>query len=190
MRQKFILPSTRSLQNWLKNIPLAPGISSEVIMKLKESVPNMKETDKLCAIIFDEMKLKSHLYYNQKSDRILGFEDFASRQTERIADQAFVVMLKGIIKNWKQPIGYLLSHKCTPSDVIENLIKDAIKQLSEIGLEVKVLVCDQGACIFIQKTWVQTNKTFFILNEKNIYIVCMMCLISLKVSEIISRNIF
>ena len=56
-----------------------------------------------------------------------------------------VFMLKGIIKNWKQPIFFNFSLGATKSADIARIIKIIIKKAKDIGLHVIATVCDQGS---------------------------------------------
>lgn len=171
MRKTIALPTVRSLRYWLQSISLSPGLFPQVMSKLKEQVTKMSENEKLCSLLFDEMKIKSTLMYNREKDLISGFEDYGELRTEKIANQAFVLMLKGITKNWKQPIGYLLAHSFTPADIIVKYIKKTVQITEDIGLNLKMVICDQAssniACF--RKLGVTAEKPYFIINEKKIY---------------------
>lgn len=53
-------------------------------------------------------------------------------------------MLKGVFKQWKQPICYTFSSGPTKSLSLKTLITDIIKECHSIGLQVIATICDQG----------------------------------------------
>ena len=66
----------------------------------------MNEQEKLCKLCMDELSLKPNLFYDVKNDRIVGLEDFGSgTRTNKVADQALVLLLRSISGKWKKPLG-------------------------------------------------------------------------------------
>lgn len=56
-------------------------------------------------------------------------------------------MVKGIAKKWKQMVSYCFS--CGTNikpDVLKGMITDCISTLKDIGLILKVVICDQDTC--------------------------------------------
>lgn len=75
---------------------------------MKHQVSKLKEIDRTCVLLFDEMALEPGLTYDKTNDIIFGFEnydDFDST-TVHFSDHVLVFMLHGIKKKWKQPIAY------------------------------------------------------------------------------------
>jgi hypothetical protein len=142
----FVLPSKRSLQIWLAKLEIKPGFSDSVFSVLKNKVRSMAEQDKVCVLLLDEMSLKTALSYDAASDAIVGFEDYGHLGTgKNLANSALVFMVKGLRAKWKQPIGYFLAHNTTAADKLKPLVISAIEKLANIGLIVRVVICDQGA---------------------------------------------
>jgi len=77
------------------------------------------------------MALKSHLYYDIGKDKGLGFRH------RRLAiikpcSSAIILLIRGIYKNWKQPISYLLSRtSCTP-EILQSILFQCIRKLKEM----------------------------------------------------------
>jgi len=69
-------------------------------------------------------------------------------------------MVKGVCAKWKQPTGYFLSNKATSADKLVSLVTIAVGKLSDVGLDVRVIVYDQGS------TNQQMLKQFSILYHK------------------------
>lgn len=142
----FVLPSKRTLQIWLAKLDIKPGFTESVFSLLEKKVNSMAERDRVCILLLDEMSLKSALSYDTSRDVIVGFEDYGHLGTgKELANSALVFMVKGICSKWKQPIGYFLAHNTTSADKLKLLVLNAIEKLANIGLSVRVVICDQGA---------------------------------------------
>ena len=47
------------------------------------------------------------MHYDEKNDSIIGFEDFCDKETfGALAKSASVLIARGILQKWKQPIAY------------------------------------------------------------------------------------
>ena len=109
-------------------------------------VASMPQHARQCAITFDEMSLKSALQYNAQRDTIEGFENFGDcGKSKYMATHALVFMVRGLSAKWKQPVGYFLSSGPVTGAMLQTLTRSCIDKLTKIGLNVKVLICDQGS---------------------------------------------
>ena len=60
----------------------------------------------------DEISLKAKLYYDCSKDYIIAFEDFGDGQTSgQAANSALVLMVRGLISKWKQPVIHYLANE-------------------------------------------------------------------------------
>lgn len=59
-RLKFILPSIRTIQSWLRVNNLPTGLNTDLLKKLRAKVATMNTQEKLCAILIDEINLKKN----------------------------------------------------------------------------------------------------------------------------------
>lgn len=123
---------------------LKPGINNNIFEQLKVTVKKMKNDDKLCTLIFDEMALSPHFDYNTKKDRISGVVNYCGEATNKIADHVLVFMIRGITRNYKQPLTYSFCAGTTPKEVLAVQIKEIITKLHATGLRVLATICDQG----------------------------------------------
>ena len=145
LQRIFILPCKRTISRWLEEVEFKPGFSHDIFESLRKRVSKMPEHERLCCLIFDEVSLKEGLKYNDKEDIVEGLEDFGTLgRTHKLANQGLVFMVRGLTKNWKQPLCYFLSRSSTPADKLTSLVKTCIDKLFQIGLKVKVCICDQG----------------------------------------------
>ena len=142
----FILPSIITLQCDLQKMSIKPGFSEFVLEALKVKVNTMDCRDKNVFLVFDEMGIKEGLLYNAGRDIIEGFEDFGNiSQTGYIANHAIAFMVRGLSSKWKQPIGYLLSSGPIRAITLQSLTRSCISKVTETGLNVVALICDQGS---------------------------------------------
>lgn len=124
----FPLPGVSSLNRWLSDINVEPGILNSVIRLMSIRAHSFTEGEKACIMSFDEMKIESKYCYDKGSDRI--YKPHKSVQ---------VVMLRGIMGNWKQPVYYGYDAKMTKS-----LLYSIIEKVEAVGYKVHATVCDMG----------------------------------------------
>jgi len=141
----IILPSESSVRRWLKSILYVPGFVKEYLKQIKLKVSSMKESDKKCSILFDEVAIMKHIEYNKSLDLIEGFEDMGVLgRFPKYAKHALIIMVRGLYSNWKFPLCYFLTNNGVKGKGLCVLIKSSIKEIVDIGLLTTALVCDQG----------------------------------------------
>lgn len=106
LQKSFSLPSVRSLQKFTENAHFTAGFNKHLFDLLTLKIDHMEAEDRICALTIDEISLKSNLFYNFGCDCVIGFEDDGTNRTNNIANNAFVIMARGLKNNWKQPLGY------------------------------------------------------------------------------------
>lgn len=136
----FILPSPLTLSRLISMASIKPGINKKIFRQLKHRAEKMSEDEKLCILMFDEMAITPHFQYNRRTDTITGF----ATNDNKIADHALVFMLRGVIKNYKQPIAYSFCSGTTKTIELKNLIKTIIEEVHHCGFKVLATICDQG----------------------------------------------
>lgn len=100
----------------------------------------------MCALILDEISLKTSLSYDRSTDSVVGYENFGNLGcTQNVANHALVLMAHGLQKKWKQPLAYFLVSNSTSADRLKEIVDHCIKKLSEAGLTTVCVICDQGA---------------------------------------------
>ena len=67
----FPLPSIGTIRNALKHISVEPGLSNSIFEGLEERVKGMKEDERVCTLMFDEMSIKKEFFYDKKGT-VLG----------------------------------------------------------------------------------------------------------------------
>lgn len=141
----FVLPCRKTLTNMLTSVAINTGIDPKLIKVLKENVKSLKPQHRFCSILFDEVSLSASLHYNSNEGIIYGFEENSSGRTQQFADHSLVFMVKGIVKNFKQPICYTFCKSTTNRNDLAHQIREVIKAVHSTGLKVISTICDQGA---------------------------------------------
>lgn len=103
----------------------------------------MDPMDRVCIVTFDEVSLSRHLQYDKENDKIIGFEDFGDRRSEKFADHSLVYMLRGIHTGWKIPIFYAFCDALTRRADLTRCFKRVVQAISAAGFKVVAAVCDQ-----------------------------------------------
>ena len=169
----FCLPSKRSLTKWLENMKCTPGFHEETFVGLAERFKFLKDHEKTCCLLIDEINFKSHLQYDRHNDNVVGYEDLSvfGGRSPKLAKSALVFMLRGMSSNWTQPIGYVFSSGSCNAEVVQSMIFHCLDKCCEIGAEVKVVISDQGSNFqqLVKKLDVTINKPYFTHGLKNYF---------------------
>lgn len=144
LRRIFILPSPQTLVKLLSMADIRLGINENTIDQIKKATENMKVEHRLCIVLFDEMSLKPNVAYNERKDRVSGFVTNGRETRSDYADHAQVFMIRGLVKNYKQPVAYTFSQAATKGPELASQLKSVITELQAAGLIVVATVCDQG----------------------------------------------
>ena len=122
------------------------GFIEKSIFVLKQRVQLMSESAKICNLTMDEMSLKSHLFYEMSSDSSISLESFGQGKTSNlVANSALVLMSRGILNNWKQPVTFFTVKEACNNEKLKGIIDKALLQLELIGIKVVALVSEQGS---------------------------------------------
>ncbi|KAI5635915.1 transposase protein domain-containing protein [Phthorimaea operculella] len=140
----FILPSPQTLLRVLSMANIRPGINKNTMAQIKKATEKMTVEDRLCIVLFDEMSLKPNVTYNDRKDRVTGFVTNGEDTKPEFADHAQVFMVRGLMKNYKQPVAYTFSQAATKGAELAMQLKTVITDLQAAGLIVVATVCDQG----------------------------------------------
>lgn len=112
--RKFLsLPAPQTLRKLLTRANIKPGINKKIFTQLKSKTDSMQPKEKLCILLFDEMCLKTNVSYNEKKDDISGFVTNGKETKAVFANHAQVFMIRGLHKNYKQPVSYTFSAGAT-----------------------------------------------------------------------------
>lgn len=143
-RNIFILPAPQTLAKLVQKTNLKPGLNKNIFAQLKKKTESMNQQARLCIILFDEVSLKAQVHYNERKDKVTGFVDNGQLRKPEYADHAQVFMVRGLIKNYKQPLAYTFSSSATKGPELANQLKEIVTEVQKAGLIVVASVCDQG----------------------------------------------
>lgn len=144
LTQVFNLPSAHALSSILEKINVHSGPINFINRRLEEEVRSMRQKDKLCFLMWDEMLLQPHLDYDATKKHIVGFEDFGEKRVARFADHALVFMVRGIQNGWKFPLAYYFCDGATKADQLAEWIKVIAKIIIDSGLHLVAFICNDG----------------------------------------------
>lgn len=163
------LPSKTALKYYL--LPKTTKLNDNLLTALKCKIMNMTGQEKICSFSIASLLLKPNLYYNIKFDRIIGFHDVDGLQISEPAKYAIVLMVQGILVDWKQPIAYSFIYEYDNFPEISIWIDEVIETLIDLGLDVRTFVSDpRSEFLFTSETrMVSPEKTYFKINGRDIY---------------------
>ena len=168
----FHLPSKKTITNAVSKFASGVGFSEKSLLVIKQRVEALQPSARVCTLIMDEISLKANLYYDCSKDCIIGFEDFGDGQTSgQVANSALVLMVRGLISKWKQPVAYYLANESVRSGHLRTIISKALFHLEEMGLNVVSVVSDQGSNFirFFDEMGVTEDKPYFEMRGKNYF---------------------
>jgi len=138
----LVLPSWKTLSNFVRNAVgrLDSGFTDVMMNVLRLRVSDLPLCDRQCAVVFDEIALKTHLTFDKHQDRVVGYTD-----NNKIATHALVFMIRGLHSKWKQALAFFFTHNTMAASTLAELVCDCVDKLQNINLFVRCIVCDQGA---------------------------------------------
>uniref|UniRef100_A0A1E1W8R2 THAP-type domain-containing protein n=1 Tax=Pectinophora gossypiella TaxID=13191 RepID=A0A1E1W8R2_PECGO len=161
------LPCPKALNK--HSISITTKVNDKVLSTLKTKVDNMTRKEKQCSLMIGAMKLKTNLIYNVKEDKIIGFQEVDGVQSPEPAKDALVVLVCGILVNWKQPVGYALLARNRNIEDISKWIDKLLQKLIDIGLEIRTLVTDIADLFPEANNKTVTVDPYFFVNGKKVY---------------------
>lgn len=146
-KQGYPFPAVSILKRWVKHFSCRQGILHDVIYVMKEKGQHLNFQDKLTVLNFDEMNVSKKVCYDHKDDEIIGPHKNVQ-----------VVLARGLIDHWKQPVYYGFDQNINPT-----ILFSIISTLEAAGYCVVAIVSDMGGTN--QKLWkdlgIALSKTFF-----------------------------
>lgn len=132
MQRIFILPVKRTLAQHCVELQFQTGVNTKLMDCIKEKVPHLSETEKYCALTWDEVSLKAHIDYSTSRDEIDGFMDLSYVRRPEFATHALTFMVRGIESPFKEPVGYCFTSGLKHYELVE-LVKIVIEALLDTG---------------------------------------------------------
>lgn len=125
---KYPLPAVSTLKAHVAKLPVEAGLLKAALVLMKARARCMSPQEKLTCISFDEIHLSKEYVFDEKADQVLG----DSSKTQ-------VIMARGLMSPWKNPVYYQHSQPVT-----EELLDTVITELHEAGFVVVSVVSDMG----------------------------------------------
>jgi len=142
-------PSRSTLQKFLVQLHFEPGFNFSTTALLMESAKELNEMDSTICLLWDETRVKPHLYYDKAKDKIVGYQDLGGgRRTREFATEVLVFMISSLshnIKKFKQPISYYLCSDSMHGQQLAPLIKSNLLVSRAIGFNDVATACDQNS---------------------------------------------
>lgn len=125
----IVLPSISSIEQWISNSKLLPGLNQFFLIELKLRTSTLTEMEKKVIISVDEMAIKEHLEYSKYLDLIERYEDLGHLgRTAKTSKTALVFMARSIYSSWKLPICYFLFNSGVSSRILVEFFKEVLKK--------------------------------------------------------------
>ena len=171
LQRVFDLPSVKTLKLAMNKIGVQPGFNEKILEALEKKVSGLPDSSKIVVLAVDEVSIKEGITYDSGQDLIEGFA-VNVKKTKELANHAIVFMIRGIVEQWKQAVGYFLSSGPLPGCDMKTLLLQCIGKLENIGLKVVVVVADQGANnrnMFKTQLGVSEAKPYFMHGDNKIF---------------------
>jgi len=115
----------------------AYGVNKQALAALSENFRDETENKRLGIVIFDEVKLREEVAFNNTSLKVDGFVDFGDmtpeHQKNNLANHALVFMFVPILHRWIQPIAIYASRNATPGELLVKILLQVIINLEQAG---------------------------------------------------------
>lgn len=125
---KYPLPDISTLRKWARQFDCDTGILHNVMALMQAKANELTEFEKVTVLSFDEVKISSEICVDRARGQILGPHKYAQ-----------VVMARGLLGKWKQPIYYEFDQSMS-----EIILKEIIRNVQDCGFLVVAIVSDMG----------------------------------------------
>ena len=88
---------------------------------------------------------------------------------DRWHTEYLVFMVRGLTEKWNQPICYFLTSSTVTPTLLKYLLFEGIDKLLQCGLNVKLVICDQGSnnrSVLQTQLGVTVDMPYFMYNDK------------------------
>jgi len=168
------LPGLSAIHKWLSSLTFSPGWNDNLVEVIKDRVDSMSCTEKECVLMWDEMSIKTMLEYDKFSDSLVGVKDLGNMDRALdLATHALIFMIRGLSADYVFPVAFFFSANAMKTNDLLRVVKLSILKLSDLGLNIKVTVCDQGTpnqAIF-KELGVSKDRPYIESDGKKVYMV-------------------
>lgn len=169
VEKDFRLPSSNRLKKM--DVGVSTDFMEDVLAALKVKLINMTDAEKYCTVAVDFMRLKGNLFYNSRQDKLVGLHDIDGAQKVAPARYALVILVKGILVDWSQPIGFSFLSETQATVDISAWIDKVLQKLLKIGLKIKAYVPNYRSELLDETKirGITLNQPYFFINGEKIY---------------------
>lgn len=162
------LPHPGTVRSWYANsdIDVKPGINAKSLEILKKKEDEMRRNNGrlLCTLIFDEMSIRQHVQWCDKTKRILGHVDLGDgRGTQSVAKQALVFMVNAVNTSFQLPVATFFIETLNAIER-KDLLNAVVNRLSECGVILMNVTCDG---LVANKSMFSSNGASFGISSKS-----------------------
>lgn len=141
-RNKYPIPSERTLQRRMEDLDFSTGILDDVLELLQLKLNTMNSDDLDCGLVFDEMSIEEAKSFCIADSMFYG--DVTIPGQNGIASHGLVFMLVGIRSRWKQTVGYHFTGNSIPEHELKGIAFEIIRKVESFGCRVHFLTSDCG----------------------------------------------
>ena len=152
------LPDRTKIARHLKTIQVDFGTQWDLIRLFEMKISSLPSRDRKCCLIIDETQIQSKREYDPSTGSIIGHptlptgaallakrKDLGIDPNEPVlATHVLNVICVGLVKFWKQLVGFHLTDASYCHYHCALWIREILKVLDSIGLEVILIVHDMG----------------------------------------------
>lgn len=122
---------------------MEPGILDEVFSFLQLKAVAMKQEERKCSLVQDEMCIQAGLQYDRPSSRLRG--DATLPGHSGTATHALMFMLGRNTTRWKQTVAYYFTCNSVRGETLKPVDSEIISRAKDIGLHVSTVTSDMGS---------------------------------------------
>lgn len=132
------LPHPGTMRAWLSHsdLNIGTGISEQCLEIMRKKVAEKRELGEklLCSLIFDEMHIRKHIQWCDKTKKLLGYVSYGEIDgSTEVANQAIVFMVNAVNDSFHLPIAYHFIKSLNATKRATLLLK-IIDKLEECGV--------------------------------------------------------
>ncbi|KAL8611174.1 hypothetical protein ACOMHN_064464 [Nucella lapillus] len=143
----FQLPHQRTLRRRFSTVLTGVGLCQSLFEMMRLRTLALEEHEKRVTLSLDGMTVTKALTYSHHRDELVGFVNCGEHhQSDEIADQAILVMIRGLTLKWKQVLGYFVAKHNLATPTLTAIISEIVRTVTGIGLYVDAIVMDQESC--------------------------------------------
>ncbi|KAL8568510.1 hypothetical protein ACOMHN_055164 [Nucella lapillus] len=133
----FQLPHPRTLRRRFSTVLTGVGLCQSLFEMMRLRTLALEEHEKRVTLSLDGMTVTKALTYSHHRDELVGFVNCGEyHQSDEIADQAILVMIRGLTLKWKQVLGYFVAKHNLATPTLTAIISEIVRTVTGIaGME-------------------------------------------------------